>query len=58
MLVSLTLVQHSIIMGYIDPGTGSYLFQVVVAGALGLVVTIKTNWKRIIQFIGKREKSK
>ena len=29
------------ILAYIDPGTGSYVFQMLVAGALTVVVTLK-----------------
>ena len=32
---------------YIDPGTGSYVIQVILAAILGGVVTMKVFWKRI-----------
>jgi|GEM_PF-926921 len=32
---------------YIDPGTGSLLIQMMVAGILGALATIKIYWSRI-----------
>ena len=36
---------------YIDPGTGSYLVQVVIAGLLGVLVSLKIYWARIKTFL-------
>jgi len=33
--------------GYIDPGTGSYLVQVIIAAAAGAALGIKLYWKKI-----------
>lgn len=35
---------------YIDPGTGSYIVQVVIAGLLGALVSIRIYWARIKAF--------
>ncbi len=35
---------------YIDPGSGSYLVQVVVAALLGAAFWIKMSWHRIKTF--------
>lgn len=35
---------------YIDPGSGSYLVQVVVAALLGAAFWIKMSWQRIKAF--------
>ncbi len=37
---------------YIDPGSGSYLIQVVVAAVLGAAFWIKMSWHRIKSFFG------
>ena len=37
---------------YIDPGTGSYLFQLSVGGALAALYAVKLYWRRIRGFIG------
>ncbi len=38
---------------YIDPGTGSYMFQMFIATALGASFAVKTYWGKIIGFITK-----
>jgi len=35
---------------YIDPGTGSYVIQIIIAAALGVLFTIKSFWSRIKSF--------
>ena len=35
---------------YIDPGSGSYLVQAIVAAALGAAFWIKMSWHRIKAF--------
>lgn len=37
---------------YIDPGTGSYLIQILVAAFVAVSFTAKIFWKRISKFIG------
>lgn len=32
---------------YIDPGTGSYILQIVIAGAVGAAFTLKLFWRRL-----------
>ncbi len=36
---------------YIDPGTGSYILQVVIAGLLGVLVSLRIYWARIKTFL-------
>lgn len=38
-------------LAYIDPGTGSYFIQILIAGLLGLAFAVKTFWKNIVAFI-------
>lgn len=35
---------------YLDPGTGSYLVQIIIAGLLGAAFAIKVFWMRIKEF--------
>ena len=35
---------------YIDPATGSYLFQILLAGLLGALFAVKMYWKSIKSF--------
>lgn len=32
---------------YIDPGSGSYLFQLLIAGAVGALYGVKVFWRQI-----------
>lgn len=41
---------------YLDPGTGSYLFQMLIAGALGGLFVIKTYWRKASLFVRSRFK--
>jgi hypothetical protein len=36
---------------YLDPGTGSYIFQLLIAGLLGALFAIKVFWIRIKTFL-------
>lgn len=35
---------------YLDPGTGSAIIQIIVAGVLGGAYAIKMYWQRIVRF--------
>ena len=35
---------------YLDPGTGSYIFQLIMAGLVGFLFVIKIYWGRIRGF--------
>jgi hypothetical protein len=37
-------------LAYLDPGSGSYLLQLLIAGALGLGFALKMFWGRIKAF--------
>lgn len=37
--------------GYLDPGTGSYIIQLLVGGVLGGLFAIGLFWKRVIAFV-------
>lgn len=45
--------------GYIDPGTGSYFLQMLIAGILGGLFAIKMFWGRIkaffLRILGKKK---
>jgi len=43
-----TLSQNA--FAYLDPGTGSYIFQVMVAVVIGGLYTIKMHWQKIKNF--------
>lgn len=39
---------------YLDPGTGSYILQLVMAAALGGAFALKLSWSRIKYFVHSR----
>ena len=39
---------------YLDPGTGSYVLQLLIAGVLGASFAIKMSWRRIKAFMAQR----
>ncbi|MFH1894177.1 MAG: hypothetical protein ABIK83_16020 [Candidatus Zixiibacteriota bacterium] len=39
---------------YIDPGSGSYVFQILIAGLLGAVFATKAFWKNVRMFLATR----
>lgn len=41
-------------VAYVDPGTGSFFFQLLIGGVLGAGVAVKVFWKRIWAFVTRR----
>lgn len=39
-------------LNYLDPGTGSFIIQAVLALLLGAGVAVRIFWKRIKRFLG------
>ncbi len=46
------------LMAYIDPGTGSYILQLVIAAFVGVTFTIKVFWKRIKRLLTGKKSEK
>jgi hypothetical protein len=42
---------------YLDPGSGSYILQMLIAGAVGGAYAIKLYWQRIVVFFKGKSKS-
>ena len=40
---------------YLDPGSGSYLLQLLLAALLGSVFVIRASWSRIVGFFKRDE---
>jgi hypothetical protein len=47
--------QTLMILGYIDPGTGSIIIQALVAAVVGVGIAVKLFWHRILKFLGIRK---
>ena len=52
--ILLCLVFPSSAYAYIDPGTGSLIFQMLLAGLIGILFAIKVYWRKIKAFLGNR----
>ena len=39
---------------YVDPGTGSFVFQAIVGGILAVGLAVKVFWRRIAAFVTRR----
>lgn len=46
------------VYGYIDPGTGSYIFQIIIAAFVAVSFAIKVYWHKIKKFTGRLFHSK
>jgi len=46
-VTALVLVNFESAYAYIDPSTGSYILQLVLAGLLGALFTVKIFWRKI-----------
>ena len=45
------------ILMYLDPGSGSFLIQLLIAAIAGLSIAIGANWSRLKRFIKKNKKT-
>lgn len=46
------------ILLYLDPGSGSFLIQLLIAGLAGLGLAIAVSWTRIKRFFNKKKNIK
>ena len=53
-LLFLLLFSSQMAYGYIDPGTGSYLLQIIAAGFFAGAYTVKVYWKSITSFFKRK----
>lgn len=42
---------------YLDPGTGSYIFQILIASVIGGTVVFKSGWSKIFNIFKRKPKS-
>jgi len=55
-LIFISLVVPDEALAYLDPGSGSYLIQIIVASLAGLGFLIKTNWGKIKNIFSQKTK--
>jgi hypothetical protein len=52
----MTIMPNAYAHAYLDPGSGSLIIQLVVAGLLGLAVTVRLFWTNILVFLRIKER--
>ena len=48
---------HFTPLPYLDPGSGSFLIQLLIAALLGLAVAVRASWSRIKGWFGVKPKA-
>jgi hypothetical protein len=51
-LLSLFVLVAGSVTSYIDAGSGSYIFQLVVGAFVGAALAVKVFWRRLRAFVG------
>jgi len=44
------------ILIYLDPGSGSFLIQLLIAAIAGLSIAVGANWAKLKRWIGRKKK--
>jgi hypothetical protein len=52
-----TIVFGRLILSYLDPGTGSFIIQLLIGGLLSSLFLVKIFWKRITGILKRSDKS-
>ncbi len=48
----------ALILGYLDPGSGSFLIQLAIAAVVGLAVILRLQWTKIKKLFGGKSEPK
>ncbi len=48
---------HYAPLPYLDPGSGSFLIQILIATALGLAIALRASWGKIKGLFGSKPKA-
>ena len=48
---------HYAPLPYLDPGSGSFLIQILIATALGLAIALRASWGKIRTLFGNKPKT-
>lgn len=46
---------HFAPLPYLDPGSGSFIIQILIASLLGIGVALRVSWSRIKKWLGKQK---
>jgi hypothetical protein len=53
LVVFINMLFPQYVYSYIDPGTGSYLFQIIIAAFVAISFAVKVYWQKIKGFISR-----
>lgn len=56
-IVGFSLLRIPVANAYIDPGTGSFVFQTAIAALLAAGVAIKVFWKKLARFVTRKDRA-
>jgi len=48
------ILSSNVILAYLDPGSGSFILQLLIAGLAGLLFTFRGYWSRVVNWIMRR----
>jgi len=51
LIVTFLIASERTAAAYLDPGTGSYVFQIIIAGIVGGLFAVKIYWKKLIDLV-------
>ncbi len=54
LVLSFKFVLASPAQAYLDPGSGSFIIQIIVASLMGAILIFKIYWKKIKSFFGRQ----
>jgi membrane protein implicated in regulation of membrane protease activity len=57
LFVAFSLLWIPVANAYIDPGTGSFVFQAAIGVLLAAAVAIKVFWKKVVRFVTRKDRA-
>ncbi len=58
LIVALLAVSVEPAQAYIDPGTGSFLFQLLIGTGLAMLATVRVWWGKVVSLVKPKSKPK
>lgn len=57
LILGFSLVVIPVANAYMDPGSGSFIIQMLIGASLGAAVAIKVFWRRIVGFFSRKRRT-
>ena len=54
-ILMLILLSPSVALAYLDPGTGAFIIQGLLAAVFGTILTLKLYWRKIVNYFKKNK---